>query len=154
MKKIGFIFIMLSVASMHAAEPQKSYAAITKDKALKQFDKSYSRLKRCIDGKCSTKEAFQAARDISAAAVLAIGVIYGVSKGMYAASEALAYKIRKPPFDSGDRVQYQNYVGVVHTVNPFNQTVTIGIPLAKKNIIAPFSEVKIREKAQDIGLRN
>lgn len=91
MKK-NFSFLMLifigGILPLHAAEPQKSYARIAKEKAAKQFNDSYDRFKRCIHGNCTKIEALKVARDLGAAALLLITVMYGagaiINKTTYA----------------------------------------------------------------------
>lgn len=68
---------MLGTGSIYGAdEPKKGL----KTKAMKQFDESVDRLKRCFAGKCTKMEALKAARDVGAAAVAVITVVYLGSK--------------------------------------------------------------------------
>ena len=84
MKKI-IVTIALSVAFVFgsfAAVPRgPSRVATIGKKAKAQWNESLGRFKRCLKGKCTRKEALQAARDLGIAAVVTAATVYVLKTG-------------------------------------------------------------------------
>jgi hypothetical protein len=86
--------------AMQVEQPQgmvaKSKQAVSnaKKRALKQFDESVDRFKRCIRGKCTKMEALKVARDVTIAAAATIAAMYVTGVAMEKGGKAAFDKVR------------------------------------------------------------
>ncbi len=120
MKKFSKIYTLMATALLISAVPVHGMQEIGamvqtgKEKAIQQFNESVERMQKCFrKRKCTRTEALKVARDLSIAALAAIGIVYGVSK------------IGRP-IQVGDTVSLKKGYGRLRTVisrTPFTATI-------------------------------
>ncbi len=86
------LLINVNILSQATLASTADTSRTLKAKAIRQFDASVGRFKRCLHGKCTKVEALKAARDVGIAAVAAVTALYLTGIALQKGAKA-AYKI-------------------------------------------------------------
>ncbi len=111
MKKLGLVLLFgLTSVSLSAMENSKpSLTNTAKAKALKQFNETLNRFKKCLHGKCTKMEALKVARDLGIAATAVIIGLYSLGTVIEKSSHALYKSVPKESTFKGLSWQIRDY---------------------------------------------